>query len=81
MADKEEPIKRARAYRRRAEEIVTLADAMKDRICRTAMLRIAASYETMARTAEHTAEAIKPFEIEFVQPHDEPLRNRAGGRG
>ena len=55
MASKEEPAKRAIAYRRRAEEIATLADAMKDRICRIAMLRIAASYETMARTAEHMA--------------------------
>jgi hypothetical protein len=61
MAIKEEPIKRARGYRRRAEEIVTLAGGMKDQTCRIAMLRIAASYETMARTAEHPADGSKPI--------------------
>ena len=76
MANKEEPIKRAKAYRRRAEEIVTLADAMKDKTCRISMLRIAASYETMARTAEHSGGS------EILQlPREEPLRGRAGGWG
>jgi hypothetical protein len=75
MTNKEDPIKRAKAYRGRAEEIVTLADRMKDETCRVAMLRIAASYETMARTAEHTSSAIPQLQRE------EPLRSRAGGRG
>jgi len=47
---------RAEAYRRRAEELRTIAEDIRDANCRATLLRLAISYEDMARSAERTAE-------------------------
>jgi hypothetical protein len=47
-------------WRKRAEQMRTLADDMNDLIARTAMLQIASDYDHMAERADERARNSKP---------------------
>jgi hypothetical protein len=48
------------AYRRRAEEVRTVADGTRDRQCREALIRIAEGYDRLARGLESTMQESRP---------------------
>jgi hypothetical protein len=56
MSDRDEQASRALALHHRAEELRAVAQALKDRECHDALLRLAAPYELMARGAEAALE-------------------------
>jgi DnaJ-domain-containing protein 1 len=53
----DDPLKRAKVYRLRAEEIRTAADGMRHQTNRATLLRIADDYDLMAETIEQKARA------------------------
>jgi hypothetical protein len=57
MSDQDEQASHALALHHRAEELRGVAQTLKDRDCHDALLRLAASYELMARGAEAALES------------------------
>ncbi|HEX3756342.1 MAG TPA: hypothetical protein VHV26_14820 [Rhizomicrobium sp.] len=57
MSKKDERASQALNFRLRAEELRAVAEVLKDAECYAALMRLAASYDVMARGAEHTLES------------------------
>ena len=62
MSKKDERASRALNFRLRAEELRAVAEVLKDAECYAALMRLAASYDVMAKGAEKSLEPIQASE-------------------
>lgn len=66
---------KASEYRRKAEELRTIAETVKDRDSREALLRLASDYERLAQQAEQRA-GDEQRDARPGRAGDDPSKNR-----
>jgi hypothetical protein len=77
MAEQDERASQALNFRLRAEELRAVAEALKNPECYAALMRLAASYDVMARGAEHALHSPDPHPREVA--NENPHSPRDGG--